>query len=444
MRTLYKYFIPAALLFLFANAATSQSSNTRDTLSLTLEQCIERALEANYSVIISDNDLQIARNNVTLAPFLPYVTLGSKQSVNRLEQRNYSSEGIKESSNSNSSSILNNANMSWKLFDGLSMFATRDKQTELLAQGEYNFRSVVENLVMQISTQYYLIISLKNQVNLLTELVSISQIRYNQALTRFNIGSSSGLEYKQAKIYLNSDSSKLLLQKENLKNAYIELFQLMNLPLDSKNSINDTIIAEPVLDVEKLISLAKDNNTSLAALRAGERIAKLDTKIAKASRYPSLELSAGYSYNFNQSQFFSSRYNESNGLNWGFSLSIPVFDRNEINRKVKNARISEENANLGYLKAKQELESELYQLYNVYTNNLRLIGFEEENRAAAYLNLDAALEKYKLGSLSGIEFRDIQLSYLDASDRRLNAIYQAKISEITLHLLAGELFRKLQ
>ncbi|OFY42653.1 MAG: hypothetical protein A2X18_13240 [Bacteroidetes bacterium GWF2_40_14] len=433
MRIFNKYLVTAILVSLLASPALGQ---------VTLEQCIKRALEANFSVIISDNNLQIAKNNVTLAPFLPSVTLSSRQSANRLEQRNYTDEGARESSRSTGSAILNSANLSWKLFDGFSMFATRDKQKELLAQGEYNFRSVAENMVMQVSAQYYLIISLQNQVNLLEELVAISQIRYNQSLTRFNIGSSSGLEYKQAKIYLNSDSSKLLLQKENLKNAYIEIFRLMNVPLDSKTIIKDSIIAEPVLEVERLVALANENNTSLAALRAGERIANLDTRITKASRYPSLDLTAGYGYNFNQSQFFPSKYNESNGFNWGLSFSIPVFDRNEINRKMKNARISEENANLVYLKAKQDLESELYQLYNVYINNLRLIGFEDENREAAYLNLDAALEKYRLGSLSGIEFRDIQLSYLDASDRRLKAIYQAKISEITLHLLAGELFRQ--
>jgi outer membrane protein TolC len=303
------------------------------------------------------------------------------------------------------------------------------------------FKYVVENLVMQISSQYYLIISLQNQVNLLNELVSISQIRYNQALTRYNIGSDSGLEYKQAKIYLNSDSSSLLLQKENLKNAYIELFRLMNLPLHSSHSINDSIIPEPQMDVNNLILSVTENNTTLKGIKAGERIAKLDTKITKATRYPLIDFTSGYNFNLNQSQYFPSKYNDSKGFNWGFSLSVPIFDGNEINRKIKNARINEENAALSYLKAKQDLESELYQLYNVYSNNLRMIEFEEESRESAFLNLEAAMEKYKLGSLSGIEFRDIQLSYMNASDRRLRAIYQAKVSEISLHLMAGELFR---
>ena len=50
------------------------------------------------------------------------------------------------------------------------------------------------------------------------------------------------------------------------------------------------------------------------------------------------------------------------------------------------------------------------------------------------------MEKYRLGSLAGIEFRDFQVSYLNAADRKLNALYQTKVSEITLRLLAGELY----
>ncbi len=443
MRYIKLYLASIILLSYYSGTVNAQPMAVTDTLSLTLEHCIARALDANYSVIISDNNLKIAKNNVTLAPFLPFVNLASRQSSNNMELRNYSANGDRENSTSKSNSVVSGVSLGWRLFDGLSMFAERKKQEELLALGEFNFKGVVENLVMQISSQYYLIISLQNQVNLLNELVSISSIRYNQALTRYNIGSDSGLEYKQAKIYLNSDSSSLLLQKENLKNAYIELFRLMNLPLNSSVSIKDSIIPEPQMDVNKLVLMATENNTTLKGLKAGERIAKLDTKITKSSRYPLIDFNSGYNFNLNlnQSQYFPSKYNESNGLSWGFAVSIPIFDGNEINRKIKNAKIVEENSALNYLKAKQDMESNLYQLYNIYSNNLRMIEFEDESRESAFLNLEAALEKYKLGSLSGIEFRDFQLSYMNASDRRLRAIYQAKVSEISLHLMAGELFR---
>ncbi|HON54475.1 MAG TPA: TolC family protein, partial [Bacteroidales bacterium] len=161
----------------------------------------------------------------------------------------------------------------------------------------------------------------------------------------------------------------------------------------------------------------------------------------KSSRYPTLDFSTGYNYNLYDNDYFPSKYDRYNGYNFGFNLSVPIFDGLEVNRKIKNAKILQENTRLSFEKTKQDLESQLRSVYNLYTNNIRMVDFESENKEAAFLNLEAAMEKYRLGSLSGIEFRDIQLSYLDASNRMLDAIYQAKISEITLHLLMGDLFQ---
>ncbi|MDD2425267.1 MAG: TolC family protein [Bacteroidales bacterium] len=407
---------------------------------LTLQECVALALEKNYSVTISYNQVKMAENNVNLSPFLPSLSLSVRQNASSNNQREISQGGEDVNTSANVLSFQNGLNFNWPIFDGFSMFATRDKQKELLNQGKYNFRSVVENLVMKVSTQYYLIISLHNQVKLLEELVGISQTRFVQAYTRYTIGKDSGLEYKQAKVYLNSDSSSLLMQMESLKNAYIELYRLMNLPLDSEYLISDSIVPEPVLVMEDVIRRGLENNTSLLADRAGERVAGLDLKIAQSLIYPTLNFSAGYNYNLDRNNFFPSRFDQSNGFNWGFSLSVPIFDGFENRRRVKNARITAENARLATLLSSQELESELRQLYNLYRNNLRMVDFEKENKETAYLNLDAAMEKYRLGSLSGIEFRDIQLSYMNAYDRMLNSLYETKVKEITLHLLSGDLF----
>lgn len=147
------------------------------------------------------------------------MTLGSKQTTTELNE-SYNQQGSVSEGISKSTTILSSATLNWRLFDGFSMFAERDKQVELLRKGEYAFRSVVENLVMDVSAQYYKIISLQDQVKLLDELLGISDIRYNQALTRYRIGKDSGLEYKQAKINLNSDSSQLLLQGKISKRLY--------------------------------------------------------------------------------------------------------------------------------------------------------------------------------------------------------------------------------
>jgi outer membrane protein, adhesin transport system len=54
-------------------------------------------------------------------------------------------------------------------------------------------------------------------------------------------------------------------------------------------------------------------------------------------------------------------------------------------------------------------------------------------------NLDIAKERYNLGDLSGIEFREAQRNYLYAEARLLNVLLDAKILEASLLQLAGKL-----
>jgi len=64
---------------------------------------------------------------------------------------------------------------------------------------------------------------------------------------------------------------------------------------------------------------------------------------------------------------------------------------------------------------------------------------EKENLKTAAENLEIALERYKLGNLSGLELREVQLSLLDAEERLLSVQYQAKLAEISLLQISGRM-----
>ncbi len=59
-----RYITLATVLILGLKAGAQESE------PVTLQQCITVALKDNYSVIISSNELEMSKNNVTLAPFL--------------------------------------------------------------------------------------------------------------------------------------------------------------------------------------------------------------------------------------------------------------------------------------------------------------------------------------------------------------------------------------
>ncbi|MCK9305155.1 MAG: TolC family protein, partial [Bacteroidales bacterium] len=108
---------------------------------LTLQECVALALEKNYSVTISYNQVKMAENNVNLSPFLPSLSLSVRQNASSNNQREISQGGEDVNTSANVLSFQNGLNFNWPIFDGFSMFATRDKQKELLNQGKYNFRS---------------------------------------------------------------------------------------------------------------------------------------------------------------------------------------------------------------------------------------------------------------------------------------------------------------
>jgi outer membrane protein TolC len=169
------------------------------------------------------------------------------------------------------------------------------------------------------------------------------------------------------------------------------------------------------------------------------RISELDLKLARAARFPTVDFNTGYNFTFADTPSAAITYNRSQGFNWGFSLSWTLFSGFDVNRRIKNAKLEVKGSELNYQQIENNVMSELALLYNTYERNLLMINFEIESVETAFQTLDAAMSRYKVGSLSGIEFREYQKSYLEAVDRKFNAMYQAKLSEINLRILGGEL-----
>lgn len=85
----------------------------------------------------------------------------------------------------------------------------------------------------------------------------------------------------------------------------------------------------------------------------------------------------------------------------------------------------------------------LTEVFQNYTNNLRLLNLEKENLVTAQENHFIACERYMLGDLPGIEMREAQKSLLDAEERILVALYNTKICEISLMQISGGIMRYL-
>ena len=413
---------------------------TAQPRKLTLDKCLELALENNYSIKIADIDRQQAENNVSPSPFLPKVTLNASQSQTSTKTRvTYTADNSRGESDNTVDNLSVGASANWTLFDGGAMFANRKRTQQLLEQNELNLRNAIERLIVEVSTQYYAIVIQQSRVKAARQYLNISMMRYNQALEKYRLQTISGLEMKQAKIDLNADSSQLITEQETLRNSYISLYEMINISADSAYMVQGSVTPGETLELPELRNSAMENNVSIISARTGKRISENDLDLARALRFPTLNFGAGYTYNYSDNPISTTKYNRARGLNWGFSMNYPLFNGTDNRRKIRNAKLQVEAEELTVKQVELSVISDITATYNTYRSNLQMINFEQENSDAAKLNLETAIVKYRLGSISGIEFREIQRSYLNAEIRRLAALYQAKVSEITLLYLSGRL-----
>ncbi len=407
---------------------------------MTLSECIEQALDANYGIRIAVNNEQINRNNRNYGVFLPTLSASASQRESTVDSKRTDSNGTERKFNNTVTDNLSaSVNLNWRIFDGLAMFTTHARLKEIVSRGELETRLAVEKLIAQVSTGYYNILVQTSLLKAAKQTLELSEQRFNVAMQKYKIGNLSGLELKQTKIDLNADSSSLVEQQEALRSAYINLNTLMNTELKRVDYVKDSIVLLPMLQYEDIQDRMLADNTSLEIARRDKKISELDLKLARSAFFPTVDFQSGYSFSRSDSPQSITTFSQSNGLFWGFSMNLPIFDKLENSRKLKNSKVELKNNELNYQDLELQMKSDLAQLYNSYENSLLMVSFESESADVAYETLQAAMERYRLGDLSGIEFREFQRSYVSAVTRKLTAEFQAKTAEISLMLLSGGL-----
>jgi outer membrane protein TolC len=120
-------------------------------------------------------------------------------------------------------------------------------------------------------------------------------------------------------------------------------------------------------------------------------------------------------------------------------MGINIFAGLNQRRNIRNSSIEMTNRELKYKEIEQGVRADLITIYNAYSNYLRLVNLEQQNLQTAAENLEIAMERYKLGSLSGIDLREVQKSLLDARESLISVEYQAKLAEVSLMLISGRI-----
>ena len=436
-----RYFIALILtLGLISNVAAQKA--------LSLKECLELGLQQNYDLLIVRNKQQIADNNASLANagMLPTLDLSAGYSGSIDQTHTTTRQGESLTNNGAYDQAMDvGVSLGWTIFDGFRLSTSYKKLQELKTLGLLQTRLEVEDFVANLTAEYYNLIQQTLRLKNYRYAVALSRERLRITEARYRIGDFSRLDWLQARVDFNADSSQYMTQQELVSASRIRINELLaNSDVTERCYARDSVIdVNSSLSWEQLKEDMAELNSELLISNRNKSLTQLELKAVKSRNYPYLKLSAGYGYNRNIYGAGDTKVRGAIGPNVGLRMGFTIFDGNR-RREQQNARIEIENATYSHQQLEQSLLADLATFWQAYTNNLEVIKLEEQNLVAAKENYEIAMERYLLGDLPGIEMREAQKSLLDAEERILTAEYNTKLCEISLMQISGNILEYLK
>lgn len=419
---------------------------------ITLEEVIAVALERNYDVRIARKTAESAQldDRYAINAFLPRLnaTGGISWTGNDQEIRLQNQEGglVERTGPTASNNLSGAVQLNWTLFDGLRMFATRERVARLAEQGELVVKDQMVNTIASVTTNYFDIVRQKQQLKALMEQLAVNDVRVKLAERRFEVGYAAKPELLQARVDYNATRTLALQQETLIEQRKAQLNGLLGMELPDQFDVADTIIVNLNLDRGDLIQSVENTNYSLQSSRKNVEVATLAVRERRAEYLPFLEFNSAYSYsrieNTKLLNPFSPFFIMNNGLNYGLTLNIPVFNGLNQRRLVQQSRIVQNQQEILYQQQRTQVNVALQNAFSDYENSRKILVVEEENISLAKENVAIALEVFRRGAGTVLDLRTAQQSLLEAYTRLINARYLAKVAETELLRLNGSLLQE--
>jgi outer membrane protein TolC len=412
---------------------------------LTLEEAVRHSLENNFAIKIAENDQKITDNNKQAgnAGMLPVLDLEGSQSYTRqnidLDIQGPDdifsiSQDWAKSDRLNAGALLN-----WTIFDGLGMFMTMERLKAMQEWGEINTFQQVQNTVAQVNNAYHQVLLEKERLRVLEENLEISRQRQEFAENRYKVGKGSKVDYLAAQVDYNSDRTGLIVQQQRIDYAKVDLNIVMGRNVDTPFEVVRAIDIDSTLFYEDLEKNLDQANPELLKAIQDHNIAYYAYKEEKASRYPSISLNLAYTYSSGENEAGQLRASTFDGVNYGISARWNIFDGNNTNRRVQNAKVEHESTLLALNELRLLVKGDLMKAYIRYQNSIEVVGLERKNLEVAKENEAIAIERFRLGASDFLVLREAQSNLVDANGRYLDAIFSTKLAEIELLRLSGNL-----
>ena len=407
-----------AVLLLAATPLQAQSL-------LTIEEVVNTVLNNNLAIQVARNNQKIAAKNshTVHTDFFPVLGLTSsaRRQIWPQEQAN----------NALAAGLSIHWNMGLHSIFACQKLRTQSQISQLQAQ-----QTIVDKVAEAIKS-YYALVFAQQKKQVLESNLAVAKKILHLAQAKYEVGESTQLDCLAAQVKYNEEETALLLQEEAITTAKLTLCGLLGRDASEALTTVEEIPLPEQLSWETLVVACSAVNPSLLAAQKRCEEAKASLRETKSLLLPQL----GFSVDYTRDGKFQDATWEAKPGAWRGSIAL-TWNLASVFRypiAIQHARIQVDNGKLGIADTQRQLEAKLKQQFLQYTQQLRRYELAQQHVQVSQASAAVALEQYRLGSITLLALEQTQNAARATSLRCLEAIYNAKVAEITLQQLGGGL-----
>ena len=308
------------------------------------------------------------------------------------------------------------------------------------ARAELNVLASEQDLISSVKISFYAYLASAQNVDVQEEAVKRSAEQLKLIESRYELGSAAKSDVLKQKVQYGTDQLSLLRATNGVIQAEADLAYTIG--LDPREDIvfsTDYRVQEYTGTLDDAIGFSMTNNPGLLANQKAADQAKHSVRAAKSFYLPTVSAYADYS-RFNGTQAYPVTFDySSNSRTYGLSISYGIFDGFVREQRVTAARVSRNNALADLADMRNSTVSSVKSSYLEIDQLKKQREVSQENVAAAEEDLRITQEKYNLGAATILDLLNAQVSLKEAQVALIQVQFDLNLAIARLENAMGKM-----
>jgi outer membrane protein len=431
-----KLIIYSIVLFSFAFAKAQQNNGW------TLQECIQQAIDKNISIKNGelDKEVTVVEKRDALGNFLPSLNLSARRTVSQGFQFN----PVSGFQNNKRTNLSGGVSSGVTIFDGLRSFRQYKRANLSAEAADYRLQNLIDNTAVNVANTFLNVLFNRENLQVLLKQHEVTNSQIKQTQNLVEAGSLPRGDLLEIQATYESENQQIITAQNSLTISKLNLAQLLMIEDYENFDVADLDYSVPVTtildnEVDQVVNNALDTRSEIKIAEINKKLSTQDLLIARSGYSPTVTGFLNYNTNAQEDTdlAITDQLYLLDGISYGISLNVPVFNGFSARNQVDRAKINLERANIAEQQAKLDLEALVYRAYTdaegskvAYASALKTL----EARRTAF---EYSQERYNVGLLNGFDFEQSRQQVVSAANQVIQSKYQYIFNLKVLELYFG-------